>query len=117
MANIQQKQLRCSDTIMGKNTQCEEQRSSSGTSSVTQENCTHKELPLPSWAAQGSLLQKTQDLRFEEVFPFGISPPQSQYQPLVNKPNTGTSDTSGRFPIGRSQLLVFMACALSLGLS
>lgn len=61
MANIQQKQLRCSDTIVGKNTQCEEQRSSSGTSSVTQENCTHKELPLPSWAAQGSLLQKTQE--------------------------------------------------------
>lgn len=32
---------------------------------VTQ-NCNHKELTLPSWAAQGSPLQKTQDLRFEE---------------------------------------------------
>lgn len=82
---------------------------------MTQENCTHKELPLPSQAAQGSLLQKTQDLRFEEglLLSLVISPPQSQYQPLVNKPNTGTSDISGRLPIGRSQLLVFMAlCCL-----
>lgn len=48
------------------------------------------------------------------AFPqFRISPLQSQYQPLVNKPSTGTSDTSGRLPIGRSQLLVFMAlCCL-----
>lgn len=67
MANIQQKQLRCSDTIMGKeNALCEEHRQLRHQLWVSQENCTDKELPLPSWAAQGSLLQKTHNLRFEE---------------------------------------------------
>lgn len=105
MANLQQKN---SDTITGKeNAQREEQRQLRHQLWVTQENCTYKELPLPSWAAQGSLVQKTQDVGFEEEL--DISPPQSQYQPSVNKPNTGTSKTSIRFPIARSQLLVFMA--------
>lgn len=39
----------------------------------------------------------------------------SQYQPSVNRPSTGTSNMFGRFPKGRSRLLVFMALSCPWG--
>lgn len=65
--------------------------------------------------SRSSVSQKIQALGFEEELLLSLIflHPWSQYQPLVNRPNTGTSNMFGRFPTGRSHLLVFMAlCSL-----
>lgn len=115
MANIQQKKLIGSDTITGKeNTEHEKHWDSSGTSCAWhRRTATTRGCQFPAGLLK--VLRVTGDSGFEEKLFLSLifHHLQSQYQPLINRPNTGTSNIFGRFPRGRSHLLVFMAlCCL-----
>lgn len=85
---------------------------------MTQENYTHKELPLPSWAAQGSLVQKTQDLRFEEELFLSLIFPHPRVSISLSKQTQHWNiQNIWQVPNRKVTVAGFHGSVLSLGLS